>query len=87
LMAMINVLGGKVRSVHSNCLNAAKVYDRQFDDTSTTLLKFENGALGVLVQSLAAPAPPTVPLISIFGTRGSIVERVAFRGKDENAMS
>jgi predicted dehydrogenase len=42
LMAMINVLGGKVRSVHSNCLNVAKVYDRQFDDTSTTLLKFEN---------------------------------------------
>jgi len=72
LMAMLNLLGGKVESVYAKCARPFKSW--QGDDTSIVILKFENSILANLVESWGFRATPKMPLVSIYGTQGSIID-------------
>lgn len=72
LMAMLHVLGGKVESIYAKCARPSMSW--QGEDTSIIVLKFENSILANLVESWALRAVPKVPLVSIYGTQGSIID-------------
>ena len=67
---MLQWFFGDVHSVFSSNINAA--LDIEAEDTSVSVVKFKNGALGVIEASTAIRPKDLEGSISILGTKGSI---------------
>ena len=66
---LLQYLMGNVRSVMSMCKTLAR--DIEVEDTSNTLVEFENGAIGV-IQASTSTSPGYPRIIQINGTKGMI---------------
>jgi predicted dehydrogenase len=72
LMAMVNRLGGPVRSIYAATRRPDRKWD--MDETSVTTLLHENGIVTNLVLSWNIRTPPPMPLMAVYGNAGSIIE-------------
>ncbi len=72
LMAMANRLGGPVRSVYAVTRRPDNKWE--VDETSVITLVHENGIVTNIIESWNVRNPPRVPLMAVYGNRGSIVE-------------
>ncbi len=72
LMAMANRLGGPARSVYAVTRRPDNKWD--VDETSVITLVHENGIVTNVIESWNVRNPPRVPMMAVYGNRGSIVE-------------
>ncbi len=72
LMAMVNQLGGPVRSVYALNRSPAGVWE--VDETSVVTFVHETGVITNLIESCNIRSAPKVPFMAVYGTEGSIAE-------------
>jgi predicted dehydrogenase len=72
LMAVVNQLGGPVRTVYALTRRPAAAWE--VDETAVVSFVHESGLITNLVQSWNARSAASSPLLAIYGTQGSIVE-------------
>jgi len=72
LMAIINQLGGKVKSVYAQTRCPAELWE--VDETSVIMFIHENGVITNLIQSWNIRSAPQFPMMAVYGTDGSIIE-------------
>ncbi len=72
LMALVNQLGGRVRSVYAVTRCPAQAWE--VDETSVALFIHDDGVVTNLIESWNIRSAPKVPMMAIYGTAGSIVE-------------
>ena len=72
LMAMANRLGGPVKSVYA----VTGCPDRKWevDEASIVTLKHVNGIMTNIILSWNVRTPPPVPMMAVYGNKGSIIE-------------
>jgi predicted dehydrogenase len=71
-MAVVNQLGGPVRTVYALTRSPAAAWE--VDETAVVSFVHESGLITNLVQSWNARSAASSPLLAIYGTQGSIVE-------------
>lgn len=72
LMAMVNQLGGPVRSVYALTRSPAGAWE--VDETSVVTFVHETGVITNLIESCNIRSAPKVPFMAVYGTEGSITE-------------
>lgn len=72
LMAIINQLGGPVRSVYALTRRPANVWE--VDETSVVTFTHESGIVTNLIESWNIRSAPPAPMMAVHGTEGSIIE-------------
>lgn len=72
LMAVVNQLGGPVRTVYAVTRSPARAWE--VDETAVATFVHRSGLITSLIQSWNARAAARSPFLAIYGTEGSIVE-------------
>lgn len=72
LMALVNQLGGRVRSVYA--VTRCPAHAWEVDETSVVIFIHDNGIVTNLIESWNIRSAPKAPMMAIYGTEGSIVE-------------
>jgi predicted dehydrogenase len=72
LMAIVNQLGGPVRSVYALTRSPAGAWE--VDETSVVTFIHENGVITNLIESCNVRSAPQVPFMAVYGTEGSVTE-------------
>jgi len=72
LMALVNQVGGPIRTVYALTRSPARAWE--VDETAVATCVHQSGLITSLIQSWNARAAPRAPFLAIYGTEGSIVE-------------